>query len=147
MRTSTFWLRAASLCALLLAVGHTSATPWTPAEGAEGAAVVQQMKAVHFPVLGVDASYWNFYVGFGISISCYMAVLAIVIFQLSGMVHAAPGRVRAMTLTLLVAYVVNGVLAWMYFFAPPAVLSGLTAGCLAVAYARIGRDAVHIARV
>jgi hypothetical protein len=65
-------LRAASAVMLLLAIGHTLGNPWTPAQGPDALAVVAAMRDYHFNVMGLERSYFNFYVGFGWMLSAYL---------------------------------------------------------------------------
>jgi hypothetical protein len=93
------------------------------------------MKAVHFSALGEYRSYWDFYRGFGLSISIYAAVFAIVLWQLGGQAKADPVAARPMILVMLLAYLGLGLLCWKYFFAPPLVFAGAVALCLGAALA------------
>lgn len=138
--TSTFWLRAASIVGLLFAAGHTLGAPWTPATGADAARVVDAMKGVHFNAMGSDATYWGFYVGFGLSITCYLLALAVITWQIAALARSDARRLRPLMLTIAVLYAAVGVLAWMYFFAAPLVLAIIVVACLLVAYGQ-ARDA------
>lgn len=133
MKTSTFWLRAASVVAFLLAVGHTLGAPWTPAHGAAAAGVVEAMKSVHFQAMGGDATYWHFYYGFGLSITCYLLALAILTWQIAAHARSEARRLRTLILTLAALYAAVGVLSWMYFFAAPLVLAAIVFVCLLLA--------------
>ena len=134
--TPTFWLRAASIIGLLFAAGHTLGAPWTPATGGAAAGVVEAMKRVHFSAMGSDATYWGFYVGFGLSITCYLLALAVITWQVAALAGSDARRMRPMILTLAALYAAVGVLAWMYFFAAPLVLAIFVVACLLVAYGR-----------
>lgn len=115
--TPTFWLRAASIIGLLFAAGHTLGAPWTPATGGAAAGVVEAMKRVHFSAMGSDATYWGFYVGFGLSITCYLLALAVITWQVAALAGSDARRMRPMILTLAALYAAVGVLAWMSFSA------------------------------
>ncbi len=136
VRTSrpTFWLRAASIVGLLFAAGHTLGAPWTPAAGGAAAGVVDAMKAVHFDAMGRDATYWRFYFGFGLSITCYLVALAVLTWQIAALARSDARRLRALILTLAVLYAAIGFLSWMYFFAAPLVLAAVSVACLLVGY-------------
>lgn len=138
MKASTF-LRIASAIAFLFAVGHTSGAPWTPETGASGSALLASMKSLHFPVMGTDRSYWDFYIGFGFSISVYMFSLAIVLWQVANLARSEAKRVRPLMLTFFVSYVVLGVITWRYFFVIPDVLSAAICICLGLAWWSAGR--------
>jgi hypothetical protein len=132
--TPTFWLRAASIFALLFAVGHTLGAPWTPATGGAAAGSVDAMKTVHFDAMGRDATYWGFYFGFGVSITCYLLALAVMTWQIAALARSEARRLRPLILTLAALYAAVGVLAWMYFFAAPLVLAAIVVACLLVAF-------------
>jgi hypothetical protein len=132
--TPTFWLRAASIVAMLFAAGHTLGAPWTPATGGAAAGVVDAMKAVHFTAMGSDATYWRFYYGFGLSITGYLLALALITWQIAALARSEARRLRAIILTLASLYAAIGVLSWMYFFAAPLVLAVIVFVCLLVAF-------------
>jgi hypothetical protein len=76
------WLRIAAVATLLYCGGHTLGAPWTPVTGAQEMAVIEAMRSVRFDVMGNSRTYWDFYVGFGAVISGYLAVQAVVLWQL-----------------------------------------------------------------
>jgi hypothetical protein len=136
--TPTFWLRAASIVAMLFAAGHTLGAPWTPSTSADAGEVVNAMKAVHFGAMGRDATYWRFYYGFGLSITCYLFALAIITWQIAAppRSEAEVRRLRALIVTLAALYAAIGVLSWMYFFAAPLVLAAIVVVCRLAAFGR-----------
>jgi hypothetical protein len=138
MKTSTFWLWAASVVALLFAAGHTLGALWTPATGGAAAGVVDAMKSVHFNAMGSDATYWHFYYGFGLSITSYLLALAIITWQTAALARSEARRLRAFILTLAALYAAIGILSWMYFFAAPLVLATLVVVCLLAAFCCAG---------
>src|SRR5262245_40232297 len=114
-------LRIAAVLTLLYAAGHTIGAPWTPAKDPQALALSQQMKSNPFAVLGVLRTYWDFYFGFGVAISVYQFVQAVVLWQLASLARSHAPAVRAIVATFFVAFVANAVICWMYFFAPPLV--------------------------
>jgi len=130
--TTSFWLRSASILTLLLALGHATGYPWTPDQGAESRAVVSRMQSVHFEVIGVQRSYWDFYVGFGHTITVWLLLLAILFWLLPAAV-TDPRRARTVLGVILAAFVALVALDWVYFFAAPLVLAVAIALCLALA--------------
>src|SRR6059058_1382920 len=99
--------RIASVLLILFAVGHTFGFLKFQAPTAEGRAVWESMNNAHFQVGRTDATYSRFYVGFGL-------------FQTIG----------ALGWTFFAVQLVSLVLSWIYFLAPPIVLSGLVAICI-----------------
>jgi hypothetical protein len=126
-------LRIAAVIALVFAVGHTSGGPWTPSAEAGAASVVEAMKSVSFDAMGSHRSYWDFYFGFGASISIYMFAQAAFLWLLARLAKTQPVLVRPFVLVLLASYAVNGFVAWRYFFVLPLGLSVVMVLCLALA--------------
>ena len=94
-------LRTAAVVALLLGVGHSLGAPWTPVLGPAERVVIDAMKSDQFAVMGDTRSYWNFYVGFGWSISVYLVAQAIVLWQLAAQAKRDPRGVRPMVIVFL----------------------------------------------
>jgi hypothetical protein len=130
---TTLLLRIASVIALLFAVGHTMGSPWTPTEELGPASVVEAMKSVSFDVMGSNRSYWEFYFGFGVSISVYMFAQAALLWLLAALAKTQSAAVRPFVVVLLASYAANGLVAWRYFFALPLVLSVIIVVCLSLA--------------
>jgi hypothetical protein len=139
MKSSTF-LRIASVITFLYFAGHTAGIPWTPAAGPGEALVLEAMKAHSFNVLGSNRTYWDFYFGFGVIISGYLMVQAVVLWQLGSLAKSEPSRVRAIAASLFVAFIVNAFLAWKYFFVIPVVMAISISACLALALIFSGRS-------
>ena len=132
MRT-TLLLRIASVITLLFAVGHSMGAPWTPVNGSAAVSVVQAMKSVSFDAMGSSRTFWDFYFGFGVSISIYLIVQAAVLWFLATLAKTQPTSVRPFVVVLLVANAANAYVTWRYFFLVPLVLSIVMIICLALA--------------
>jgi len=133
------WLRALALLLVLFTAGHTVGVMSSATRGAQQATVLDAMRGVHFPVMGFMRSYWDFYHGFGLTISLLLAVLAVLAWQLSTISRRAPRAALPMTITLMLAFGGLTVLSWRYFFSGPIVLSFgafLLAGTAVVLLAR-----------
>src|SRR5438128_3623712 len=116
-------LRAAAVVTALLCVGHTTGAPWTPIETTLGHGIVAAMKNYRTEVLGATRGYWDFYQGFGISVSVFLAAFAVLTWQLAGTAKASPASARPMIATLLLAFVGIGAIDLVYFFWPPITLT------------------------
>jgi hypothetical protein len=136
---SPIFLRIASIITLLYFAGHTAGMPWTPAVGPGEVPVLEAMKNHSFVAQGFKRTYWDFYLGFGVIISAYLLVQAIVLWQLAALAKTDPLRVRPIVASFFVAFIVNAVLAWQYFFAVPVVMAGAISVCLALAFVTAGR--------
>jgi len=141
MKSSTF-LRIASIITFLYFAGHTSGMPWTPDAGPAAMPVLEAMKSHSFDAMGSTRTYWDFYVGFGIIISLLMLLLGVVLWQLGSLAKTDALRVRPIVASFFVAFIVNTVLAWKYFFVLPVVMSAAILVCLALAFITAGRSKI-----
>jgi len=129
------WLRSAALITGAFAALHTLGRPWTPAKDALAQGVVAGMRAVHFPAAGLQRSYWEFYQGFGFVTSVFLAAEAVLLWQLATLA-AAGTNYRGMTLTHLAAFVGLGIIAQLFIFWLPLLLSFIVSLCLLLALLR-----------
>ena len=126
-------LRIASILGFLFAAGHTAGAPWTPAKGMAEQALVTMMKSLHFEAMGNQRTYFDFYFGFGVSISVYLVAQALVLWQAGNVAKVSPAAARPIMLTMFASYLAVGVITYMYFFAAPLAFS--LAICALVAWA------------
>ena len=126
-------LRVSSIVTALFALGHSSGAPWTPVKEAPENALIESMKSLRFPVMGSQRTYWDFYVGFGVSVSVYVFALAILLWQLASLARTNPQRAQPMMLTMLAAFVAVAAVTLQYFFLIPVVMS--LALCVLLAWA------------
>lgn len=136
--SSSLFLRIAAVITALYFAGHTAGMPWTP-EGPTAAPVLEAMKNQSFEAQAVIRTYWDFYFGFGVIISAFLLTQAIVLWQLADLARVNSLQVRPATATFLVGFLVNGALAWRYFFAVPVALAVLISLSLLAALALAGR--------
>jgi len=133
------FLRMAAVLTLLYCAGHTIGMPWTPYTDPEATSVLEAMKSHRFEAEGFKGTYWDLYFGFGLVISIYLLVQAVVLWQVASLAKTDALRVRPIVVSFLIAFVINAVLSWKYFFVVPVVLAGLIAICLAIALVLAGR--------
>ena len=138
-------LRIAAILTFLYLAGHTAAMPWTPAVGPEETPVLEAMKGHSFDADGFKRTYWDFYFGFGISISAFLLVQALVLWQLGSLAKTDALRVRPVVVSFLVGFIINAFLAWKYFFAVPFVMALAISACLALAFVSAGRSQAKLA--
>jgi hypothetical protein len=136
---ATRFLRIAAVITLLYCAGHTAGAPWTPATAPEQLLVLEAMKSQSFEVEGVERTYWDFYLGFGVIISVFLLVQAVVLWQVGSLANANGGRIRSIIVAFLVAFMLNAALAWRYFFAVPAIMAIAISLTLVVALVLAGR--------
>jgi hypothetical protein len=128
------FLRGAAVITLLLTVGHALGSPWTPVHTPAGLAVVTAMKSYHFPAMGFERTYYEFYVEFGWVLVAYAAAHAVIFWQLAGLSSQFPGKLRPIVAVFCLEAVCVTVLEWNFLFWAPIVFSAATAACLAVAW-------------
>jgi hypothetical protein len=129
------WLRAAAVIAALFAAGHTAGRPWTPVRAPAAESVVAAMRGVQFQAAGAMRSYWDFYQGFGLIVSLFLALEAVLLWQLARAARRGQGY-RAAAITHLVAFMVVGAVGALYVFALPmwfalAIVLCLVLACIA----------------
>jgi hypothetical protein len=117
---TTLWLRISSIVSLLFAAGHTlgGLQEWSPTGDNP---VLRSMKEVHFDTMGVNRSYFDFYMGFGWSISVTLAMQAILLWQLASHARTQAAAVRPMILVFAIANAASGIVALRYIFPLPAI--------------------------
>ncbi|HUM11826.1 MAG TPA: hypothetical protein VLT82_12820 [Myxococcaceae bacterium] len=132
MKPSTF-LRAASVVSFLFFLGHTIGFPWTPSEGGATSTLIGLMKSYRFQVFGSERTYWDFYEGFGLTVSVFQLLEAVLLWWVAMLAVKDAHRLRPIVLAFLVANLAQLVLVVRFFFLPPLVLSALCTLCLALA--------------
>lgn len=131
--TTTLLLRIASVISLIFTAGHTMGglRKWSPMGDN---AVLKAMTDVRFDTMGASRSYLDFFMGFGWSLSVFMLMETILLWQLASLAQTDPARLRPMIAVIALATVAAGVIAWRFIFPVPAVFSGVLALALTLAY-------------
>jgi hypothetical protein len=136
-------IRSAAVIAALLAIGHTLGAPWIPAHGDRAASISQSMKTTSFHAMGTDRTLWEFYVGFGATLSVYLLTNAVLLWQLGTIAKDDAARGRPLLLTLALSSIAGSVVITRFFFAAPIVLSLGVALCAVAAYLQSRRRVEH----
>jgi hypothetical protein len=119
--------RIASVLIVLLDLGHTAGYPWSdPAWGVDPHA----LQSGRFNVLGSNRSYWDFYVGFGLSVSVLLLLPAMIAWQL-GTPDAR--RFHGIAWFLVAVFAAMTILDCVFFFVIPIAFAGAITLCLAAA--------------
>ena len=94
--TTTLWLRISSVVSLPFAAGHTlgGLKYWSPMGDNT---VLQGMRTVRFDTMGANRSYFDFYMGFGYSLSVALMMQAILLWQLATLARTVARRYDART--------------------------------------------------
>jgi hypothetical protein len=89
--------------------------------------VLKSMTDIRFDARGANRSYVDFFMGFGWSISVFMLMQTILLWQLASLAQTDPGRPRPMIAVIALATVGSGVIAWRFIFPVPALFSAVLA--------------------
>ncbi|HLW22912.1 MAG TPA: hypothetical protein VKT22_00975 [Steroidobacteraceae bacterium] len=135
-------LRLGAVIELLLGLGHGIGYPWEPAAPPASPELLGAVRTLHFDVLGVSRSYFDFHVGFGWMLEAYLLAHAILFWQLGALASHERAAMRAIVGVLLLESLALTVLAAVFLFWIPTLMSGLIATCLAIAWIRLGRPRV-----
>jgi hypothetical protein len=130
---STLFLRIASVLTFIHAALHTIGGVFGGAAPGAQQTAVAAMKANEFVAMGVTRSYWDFYMGFGLAVSVFLTLEAVVFWQLGSLVKTDALRLRPVLATFLVGYLGVAVVSYRYFFAGPVITEILIALCLGLA--------------
>jgi len=131
LRPSLFY-RIAAVLILLFAAGHTIGfLQHDPSWGVDS--LLASMKTIHFDIQGFSRSYWEFFVGFGLFVTVFLLLAAVVAWQLGGLPAETLARLRGMRWALAVCFVGLTFLSFRYFFFLPLIFSIVIAVCLIVA--------------
>lgn len=126
---------AASILLVLFAVVHTIGMfrrrTGTPMEG-----VVRAMRKTRFRIMGFERTMWDFYAGFGITVTAYLGFAAVTAWLLGNLTEGYPDAARSLRLALALVQIAVAVISWGWFFIPPGVISTVIALLLLLAAAR-----------
>jgi len=127
------WLRISAIVSLLFASGHTlgGRSSWSPVGDNE---VLVSMRTVQFNLQGVSRSFLDFYRGFGYSLSVFLVLQGIVLWQLAAVAKTQPRAVRPLVASFAIASVIGAVITWIFIFPIPAMFSTVLTGCLVIAF-------------
>jgi hypothetical protein len=135
-------LRVASVLVLINGVLHTIGGVFGHAAPGIQAETEAAMKANQFVAMGVTRTYWDYFFGYGLSLTVYLLLQAVVFWQMASLVETDGARLRPLVMSFCLACAVSAVLCWRYFFAGPAVFQLVTAGCLLGAWVVLGQERV-----
>ena len=121
--------RIASVLLIVFAIGHTVGFLKFKPPSAEGQAVWESMNNVHFQLGRSTFTYARFYLGFGLFCTLYLLFMAFLAWHLGGLARNNPHAIGALGWAFFLVQVVSLVLSWIYFLAPPVILSALVALC------------------
>jgi hypothetical protein len=123
----TILLRVASVLVGVQAVAHTVGGVFGAPPPGTGQVAMQAMRANHFAVMGLDRSYYQFFLGFGLAITLSLLVECALFWILGEMVRSSGPLLRPLLILYSISYVGVTVLAGFFFFPPPMVVDALVA--------------------
>jgi hypothetical protein len=129
------FLRIASVLTLIHAVLHTIGGVFGGAAPGAQQAAVTAMKTNEFLAMGAMRSYWDFYMGMGLTVSVLLTAEGVAFWQLGSLAKSDGARLRPVLATFLVAYLALAVNSYRYFFWGPVITEILIALCLGLAIA------------
>src|SRR5271163_2563874 len=127
------FLRIASVLTFVHAALHTIGGVFGGAAPGAQQTAVAAMKANEFVAMGVTRNFWDFYMGFGLAVSVFMTVEAVVFWQLGSLAKTDAMRLRPIMAAFLVGFLGMAVVSYRYFFAGPVITEILIAVCLGLA--------------
>jgi hypothetical protein len=135
---TTRMLRIAAVISLLFTIGHSTGglQHWSPMADN---AVLRAMTIVHFETMGVSRSYLDFYMGLGWSLSVFMLMETILLWQLASLAKSEAARLRPMIAVIALATAGSAIIAWRFILPIPALFSVVLVIPLALAYVTAGR--------
>ena len=126
------FLRIASVVTLIFATLHTIGGVFGKPLPGVAEQTVAVMKANQFQIFGHMRSYWDFYMGFGLSITISLAAEAVLLWLLAGVAPILGARLRPILLVFALENVAVLLNANRYFFFGPVIASSLLV-CLFIA--------------
>jgi hypothetical protein len=124
--------RTASVLLILFALGHTLGFRRVDPRWRLDS-IIAALRSTHFEVQGLNRTYWDFYVGFGLFVTILLLFTAILTWQLGGLPKDHLSDMRLVAWSLATCFVVVTFLSWKYFFIVPVIFSGVVAICLILA--------------
>lgn len=137
------FLRIAAVLVAIQAVLHTIGGVFGKPLPGPSSVAYAAMKANHFQVMGLDRSYWLFFIGFGLCMTVSMVLDAAVFWLLGGMTEGAGLKLRPILAVFTAGYAALTVLASMFFFPIPAIWSLVVVACLLAATITLKAAPVH----
>jgi hypothetical protein len=124
--------RIASVLLILFALGHTLGFRRVDPRWKLDS-IIAALRSTHFEVQGLNRTYWDFYVGFGLFVTVLLLFTAILTWQLGGLSRDHLSAMSAVAWSLAACFVVVTFLSWKYFFVVPVIFSGVVTVCLILA--------------
>lgn len=130
MKASTGY-RAAAVLLLLFAIGHTfSFSLVDPKWGLDN--VLAQMRTIHFRIGNIERTYWDFYLGSGLTVGVLYFFSAVLAWQLATLKPETLKELRLATWAFALAYAGVAIVSMIHLFMIPIAFSVVITICLAM---------------
>jgi len=130
--------RIASVLLILFALGHTLGFRRVdPRWGVDS--IIGALRSTHFDVQGLNRTYWDFYIGFGLFVTVLLVFVAVLSWQLGSVPKESLLMMPIVTWGLAACFVLVTFLTWKYFFVVPMIFSGVITICFVFAAWIAGR--------
>jgi hypothetical protein len=130
---NTTWLRIAAGLAAFQTVGHTIGAVLAGPSSPEEAALRDTMGAFRVSLMGIERSYWDFYLGSGWAITALAGTVTAVIWLLVPIARELPRAARPIILSLAAGFAAVALISALYFVTAPIVIAALITICLGMA--------------
>jgi len=130
--------RIASILLILFALGHTLGFRRLDPRWKLDS-IIAALRSTHFEVQGLNRTYWDFYVGFGLFVTVLLLFAALLAWQLGGLSREHLSAMPIITWGLAGCFVVVTFLSWKYFFIVPVIVSCVVTISLILAAVAAGR--------
>ncbi len=127
------FLRIAAVLVAIQSVLHTIGGVFGKPLPGPSSVAYAAMKVNHFQVMGLDRSYWFFFIGFGLCMTVSMVMEATVFWLLAGNTETAGLKLRPILAVFTAGYAALTVLAGLFFFPIPAIWGLVVVACLLAA--------------
>jgi hypothetical protein len=129
------FLRSASVLTFIHCVLHTIGGVFgKPRNGTEEILVQDTMKLHVFNVMGSMRSYWDFNLGYGLTLTLTLLVESLLFWHLATLTKTNAAWTRPIVALFFFNFFVMALVSWRYFFIAPAITEFLIAACLSAAY-------------
>lgn len=124
--------RIGSVLLILFALGHTLGFRRVdPRWGVDS--IIAALRSTHFDVQGLNRTYWDFYVGFGLFVTILLVFVAVLSWQLGGLSKESLSLMPLVTWGLAACFILVTFLSWKYFFLVPTIFSAVVTICFVLA--------------
>ena len=137
--------RLAAIVLVLYTAGHTlGAVIETPHFGLASDGVVTLMKSVRFTAQSADCTWYGFYRGFGIIVSIFFVLSAVMAWTLGGTGPRERRALAPLAWSLFVAHAATMAVAWIDFFPASEIFATVVTLLLGYGCIRAHRDAATL---